>query len=92
MNLSNYILTIDNFLSKKECDKLIDYYHNNKNKSYVEECSYIFCNMGVDYKLDKKIKHIAKLYTKAFPESFYTLDKWNLSELKIKHFKKNEED
>jgi len=88
MNMSNYILTIDNFLSKTECDKLINYYHKNKNKLQAEDYNgYIFCNVEDDFKMSKKIKNIANLYTKKFPESFYTLDKWGLSELRIKHFK-----
>jgi hypothetical protein len=88
MNISNHILTIDNFLSKTECDDLITYYYNNKNKLRAEDYNgYIFCTIEDDFKMSKKIKHIADLYTKKFPEAFYTLDKWSLSELRIKHFK-----
>ena len=84
----NHILIIDNFLNKTECDKLINYYHNNKNKFYAEDYTgYVFCPIKDDFKISKKIKHIADLYTKKFPESFYTFDKWGLSELRIKHFK-----
>ena len=52
MNMSNYILTIDNFLSKTECDKLINYYHKNKNKLQAEDYNgYIFCNVEDDFKM-----------------------------------------
>ena len=46
-------------------------------KSRAEEYhGYISCNIEDDFKVSKKINDIANLYTKKFPESFYTLDKW----------------
>jgi len=37
-NITNLILHKRNFLSKKECDNLIDYYESNKSRSTFEEC------------------------------------------------------
>jgi hypothetical protein len=88
MNISNYTLIIDNFLNTTECDQLINYYHNSKNKLHINDYrGYVFCKIEDDFKISKKIKHIANLYTEKFPESFYTEDKWGLSELRVKHFR-----
>ena len=54
MNISNYIFIKDNFLSDMECDKLIDFYHKNKDK-IVTKNNYIFCYMQPNKSLTKKL-------------------------------------
>ena len=44
MNTYNYIFIQDNFLNDMECNKLIDYYHKNKNKT-VDRNNYISCDI-----------------------------------------------
>ena len=86
MNISNYIFIKDNFLSDMECDKLIDFYHKNKDK-IVTKNNYIFCYMQPNKSLTKKLNKISSLYIEKYPEANITVDKWYLEELRIKHFK-----
>ena len=86
MNTSNYIFIQDNFLNDIECDKLIDYYHKNKDK-IVTKNNYIFCNMQPNKFFKKKLSKISSMYIEKYPEANITFDKWYLEELRIKHFK-----
>jgi hypothetical protein len=86
MNTSNYIFIQDKFLNDTECDKLIDFYHKNKDK-IVTENNYIFCNMQPNKYLSKKLNKIPSLYIEKYPEANITVDKWYLEEIRIKHFK-----
>ena len=86
MNTFNYIFIQDNFLNDIECDKLIDYYHKNKDK-IVTKNNYIFCNMQPNKFFKKKLSKISSMYIEKYPEANITFDKWYLEELRIKHFK-----
>ena len=86
MNTSNYIFIQDNFLNDIECDKLIDYYHKNKDK-IVTKNNYIFCNMQPNKFFKNKLSKISSMYIEKYPEANITFDKWYLEELRIKHFK-----
>jgi hypothetical protein len=86
MNTYNYIFIQDNFLNDMECNKLIDYYHKNKNKT-VDRNNYISCDIQPNESLSKKLNKIPPLYTKKYPEANITVDKWYLEEIRIKHFK-----
>ena len=86
MNTSNYIFIRDKFLNDTECDKLIDFYHKNKDKIITEK-NYIFCNIQPNKYLSKKLSKIPSLYIEKYPEANITVDKWYLEEIRIKHFK-----
>ena len=86
MNTFNYIFIQDNFLNDIECDKLIDYYHKNKDK-IVTKHNYIFCNMQPNKFFKNKLSKISSMYIEKYPEANITFDKWYLEELRIKHFK-----
>tara|TARA_R100000697_G_C5370080_1_gene177047 strand:+ start:48 stop:563 length:516 start_codon:yes stop_codon:yes gene_type:complete len=86
MNTFNYIFIQDNFLNDIECDKLIDYYHKNKDK-IVTKNNYIFCNMQPNKFFKNKLSKISSMYIEKYPEANITFDKWYLEELRIKHFK-----
>jgi len=89
----DHILLLDNFITRKECDKLIDFY--NQQQGFIiedQEAGYEGYNI-TDYFNDpavsfmkEKMNSIASTYTKKFPEIYYT-DYWRLEEIRFKKWK-----
>ena len=83
----NFILTVDNIFSKKDCKILINLYKENltfeKNNNYsykdIDVYSFMYLN---------KLKEVTEIYTKKYDEINITASCWSLNQLRFKLFKK----
>ena len=86
----NFILTVDNFLDKKECKHLLNLYKKNlKETSIVSKNNYLYNDINVsEFKYLTKLQNLTKLYIKKYPEANMTSSFWELTHLRFKLFKK----
>ena len=84
----NNICVIDNALSIKECDFLIENLKNNIQGSSGNPHNYNYCDISYDG--NDVLKNLTKLiigeYTKLYPEINLTYNKWELQNFKFKEF------
>jgi len=84
----NNICIIDNALSIKECDFLIENLKNNIQGSSGNPHNYNYCDISYDGNdvLQNLTKLIIGEYTKLYPEINLTYNKWELQNFKFKEF------
>tara|TARA_Y100001972_G_scaffold50086_1_gene61581 strand:+ start:19 stop:528 length:510 start_codon:yes stop_codon:yes gene_type:complete len=84
----NNICVIDNALSIKECDFLIENLKNNIQGSSGNPHNYNYCDISYDGNnvLQNLTKLIIGEYTKLYPEINLTYNKWELQNFKFKEF------
>ena len=96
----NFVLTVDNVFTKKECKKLMNLYNTSDNfKSehggiYTNSdgsIGYHFVDINVNsFLYNHKINQILDLYIKKYPEINMTSSYWALTTLRFKFFKKGD--
>lgn len=89
---NNFILTVDNFLTKKECKDIITFYKKNLIKTVaISNNNYSYKEINIsEFKYIDKINELTKLYIKKYPESDMTSSFWGLTDLRFKVFKKGD--
>ena len=89
--MKNFILIEDNFFDKKLCQDIIEKYQNKviKGETHTGYDHHIMQNDDtlINEQLYKKLPSAVKNYLKLYPESNLTDSKWNLQEVRFKHFK-----
>ena len=82
----NHICIIDNSLSTKECDSLIDKYSSKLTKSLKKPWNYSYCFLPYEDKiLQKLVSKILPKYETENPEINFTSDSWSLKILYLKN-------
>ena len=84
----NNICIIDNALSNKDCDFLINNLKNNIQGSYGNPHNYNYCDVAFDDNniLQNLTTNILTKYTKLYPEINLTYNKWQLGNYRFKEF------
>jgi hypothetical protein len=83
----NHICIIDNSLSKKECDSLINKYSSKLTNSLKKPWNYSYYDiLDKDKILHKLILKIIPKYKKENPEIEITTDTWSLKNFRFKKF------
>ncbi len=84
----NFVLTVDNVFTKKECEKLINLYNKNLFKE-TGLLNYDCCDINVDlFPYASELNNIINLYIEKYPEVDMTASYWILNRLRFKLFKK----
>ena len=90
VNNKNFLLTVDDLFTKKECEHLLNTYNKNlilpeKNSHY----NYLYKDIEVNtFPFLEKLVKITCLYRKKYPESDLVAMPWKLNYLRFKLFKK----
>ena len=83
----NHICIIDNSLSQKECDSLIDKYSSKLTKSLKKPWNYSYHVLPYeDEILQKLVSKILPKYKTENPEINFTSDPWSLKNFRFKRF------
>ena len=91
----NFILVLNNFISEKECNDIINKYSPQEIETPegYKHTGYDSVTINKDSSFIKniiiKIEEAISLYIEHYPVINWTPDKWRLNKLIFKHFKKN---
>jgi len=86
---NNFILTLDNLITQKECKDLIKNFNNNLIKDEKTFRNYYFCDIDVNsFKYTHLIYDVIEKYKKKYKEIDMTSSFWILNKLRYKLFKK----
>ncbi len=88
--MKNFILIEDNFFDKKICQNIIENYKNKVVKGETHTgYDYFFLknNDMLIEEINKKIINSIKNYLNLYPEAYLTKDRYELQEIRFKHFK-----
>jgi len=85
----NFVLTVDNFFTKKECKDILKTYKINL--KLEKQTGYLYNDIILQgFKFLDKFSKLIKLYTKTYPEADMTPSLWALATLRFKLFKKGQ--
>jgi len=86
----NFTLTLDNFLSEKDCKDIIEFF---KDKTQPPENNYLnYLQADIEqspfmFLISTKILSAIDEYKKLYPESHMTSSYWGFTNMRFKHFK-----
>ena len=84
---NSFVLTVDNFFTKKECKDLLKTYK--VNLKLEEKLGYLYNEIIIqEFKFLDKLLKLINLYKKTYPEVDMTASGWALTNLRFKLFKK----
>jgi hypothetical protein len=88
----NFILTVDNFLNKEECEYIINSYKKDLTETHpLSKNNYFYKEINLsEFKYIDRIAELTNSYIKKYPESDMTSSCWSLSNLRFKFFKKGD--
>ena len=83
---NSFVLTVDNFFTKKECKDLLKTYK--VNLKLEEKLGYLYNEIIIqEFKFLDKLLKLINLYKKTYPEVDMTASGWALTNLRFKLFK-----
>ena len=84
----NYIEVIDNSISQKNCDIIINKYSKKIQGYFEEPHNYSYCEIPYEDKILQKLAcKVIDIYKKKYPEVNCTQEKWSLKNFRFQIFK-----